>query len=347
MSTFTTATIRPQKKTGVAIRCYVNPNAENMGLEQYGLSMFEGVSQIEPLGFIEKNGVRRYLTGLNEDAPEVLQLPDAEREALRKDIRDTAAKVHKMLVGGDPIDSSTKNKNFWKECALLAPSNDKFWGPDKPYPEGFTLELDSSGRYLDMNNPTDILLERAIKAGGYRCLIAPSLEDAQRMSSPPKFYLDKLETTAVTNTELRKVVNKAKSKLDELRDSNIEKLVIIARNFDPDCTQYKKSTPADIVYLNMDRGIDGELWEKNKRKAAQKFLDLCVMPADELHIRAIINIASKYRFIDAKSDGFIYYMEHGTVLGRNIEEALQFLRNPVHEDILNRLQIKVDAEMNN
>lgn len=344
---FTTATPRPTQRTGVAIRCYVNPSAENMGLEQYGLSMFEGVSQIEPLGFIEKNGVRRYLTGLNEDAPEILKMPEAEREAVRKDIRETAAKVHKMLVGGDPIDPSPKNKNFWKECALLAPNNDAFWGPDKPYPEGFTLELDSTGKFLDMENPTDILLERAIKAGGYKCLIAASLEDAQKAQSAPKFYLDKLETTAVTNTELRKITNTAKAHLVTLAESDPEKLLIIARNFDPDCTQYKKSTPNNIVYLNMDRGIDGELWEKNKRKAAQTFLDLCKMPAEELHIRSMIKVASVYRFIDAKADGFIYYMEHGTVLGRNVEEVLQFLKNPVHSDILNKLQMKVDAEMNN
>ncbi len=346
MSQLTTASFRTSQKTGVAIRCYVNPNADNMGLETYGLSMFEGVSQIEPLGFIEKNGVRRYLTGLNEDAPEVIALPEQEREAVRKDIRETAAKVHKMLIGGDPIDSSSKNKSFWKECALLAPNNDKFWGMDRPYPEGFTLELDSSGRYLDMNNPTDVLLERAIRAGGYKCLIAPSLEDAQAQPSSPKFYLDKLETTAGTNTELRKITNKAKAKLDELRDSNVDKLLIIARNFDPDCTQYKKSIPADIVYFNMDRGIDGELWEKNKRKAAQTFLDLCKMPAEELNIRAIINVASKFHFIDAKGDGFIHFLELGTVMGRNIDEVIQFLKNPVHSDILDKIQIKVDVEMN-
>src|SRR6185369_10696618 len=109
MSQITTASFRPSQKTGVAIRCYVNPGAENMGLEAYGLSMFEGVSQIEPLGFIEKNGVRRYLTGLNEDAPEIISLPEKEREAARVDIRETAAKVHKMLIGGDPIDPSSKN----------------------------------------------------------------------------------------------------------------------------------------------------------------------------------------------------------------------------------------------
>ena len=162
----TTAVFRTTGKSGLAIRCYVNPGIDNMGLEQYGLSLFEGASQIEPLGFIEKNGIKRFLTGLNENAPEVLAIPAGqERDAVIKDIRETASKVHKMLTGEDPIDPSAKNKDFWKECKMLAPTNEEFWGKDIPYQEGFTIELDASGKYLDMNNPMDILLERAIKAG--------------------------------------------------------------------------------------------------------------------------------------------------------------------------------------
>jgi hypothetical protein len=333
-------------KTGVVIRCYVNPNVENMGLEQYGISIFDGAIQVEPLGFIEKNGVRRYLTGLNEDAPEVLALQETERQAVRKDIRETAAKVYKMLTGGDEIDPSFKNKEFWKQCSLLAPTNDAFWGKDIAYPEGFTLALDSSGKFLDLENPMDILVERAIRAGGYRCLVSPSLEEALSLPIPPKFYLDRLEKTAMTNTEVRKLTNKAKAELDNLRDINVDKLLLVARCFDPDCTQYKASTPADIVYYNLDRGIDGELWEKNKRQAAQVFLDLTRLNLEDLTIRSIINIAKVYRFIDQKNDGYVYFMQDGNVLGRNLEEAFVFLKNPIHQDILNRLQEKVDFEMN-
>jgi len=343
----TTATPRSIGRTGLAIRCYVNPGIENMGLEQYGLSLFDGVSQIEPLGFIEKNGIKRYLTGLNENAPEVLAIPAGpERDAVIKDIRETASKVHKMITGGDPIDPSLKNKEFWKECKLLAPTNEEFWGKDIPYPEGFTIELDSSGKYLDLSNHMDILLERAIRAGGYKCLIAPSLEDAAKQPTPPKFYLDKLEATAVTNTELRKTVNKAKAELDRLRDTDVEKLRLIAISFDPDCTQYKTSTPADVIYFNLDRGIDGELWEKNKRQAALTFIGLCNLSLEDIKIKATLKIAKTFRFVDQKPDGFIYFLDEQAVMGRTMEDAFVFLKNPIHNEILDKLQKKVDREMN-
>lgn len=341
----TTAVFKQTGRTGLAIRCYVNPGIDNMGLEQYGLSLFEGASQIEPIGFIEKNGIKRYLTGLNENAPEILALQGADRDAMIKDIRETASKVHKMLTGGDPIDPSLKNKDFWKECKLLAPTNDDFWGKDIPYPEGFTIELDASGKYLDMNNPMDILLERAIQAGGYRCLIGKSLEDASEQPNPPKFYLDRLETSAATNTEVMKLTNLAKAKLVELSDVDIERLRLIAICFDPNPTQYKISTPSNVIYLNMNNGIEGLLWEKNKRQAASTFLEYTRLSLEEISIKALIKVAKAYRFIDQKPDGFVYLMEQQMVLGRTLEDAYVFLKNPINSDFLDKLQRKVDLEM--
>ena len=333
-------------KTALAIRCYVNPGIDNMGLEQYGKSLFDGVSQIEPLGFIEKNGVKRFLTGLNENAPEVTNLPQAEREAMVKDIRETASKVHKMLTGGDLIDPSLKNKDFWKECKMLSPTNEEFWGKDIPYPEGFTIELDSSGKYLDLNNPMDILLERAIQAGGYKCLIGKSLEDAASQPNPPKFYLDRLEITASTNTEVMKLTDRAIVKLVEYADTDVERLRLIAINFDPNPTQYKTSTPANVIYKNMNDGINGLLWEKNKRQAASTFLELSRLSLEDITIKAVLTLSKAFRFIDQKADGFLYFIEQQLVLGRTIEDAFVYFKNPIHADVLDKLQKKVDAEMN-
>jgi len=354
--------LKEKVRSNVAIKCFVNPNISNSGLENYGISIFDEAVQKDTLfikevtpGTLTTPATFKAVNGLDETAPEILKLSEKEREAARKDIRETVAHVHYLLFGGDEIDPSFKNKSFWEQCKELAPTNIAFWGNDKEYPQGFTLQLSKSGMFLDMNNPMDILIERAIRAGGYRALVASSLEDAYNWPymNPPKFYLDKLENTAAINTEYRKIVNKAKSKLDALRDENLEKLFIVARNFDPDPTQYKRSTPADIVYLNMDRGIDGELWEKNKRMAAQRFLDLCNMPMEDLSINAIIKCATKYRFLDYKMEdkatrtGTIYFMEDSIPVGRTNEEVASYLKNPLNADILKRLQKKVDQEMNN
>jgi hypothetical protein len=50
-----------------------------MGLETYGLSLYDGVTHHEQLACLENNGVVRYLTGLNEFAPEIRLLPDDKR----------------------------------------------------------------------------------------------------------------------------------------------------------------------------------------------------------------------------------------------------------------------------
>ncbi|MFY7884821.1 MAG: hypothetical protein ACOVOV_08260, partial [Dolichospermum sp.] len=60
----------PQNKKGtLSIKSYFDSNVSNMGLESYGLSLFDGVFHEEQLACLEINGIKRYLTGLNEFAP--------------------------------------------------------------------------------------------------------------------------------------------------------------------------------------------------------------------------------------------------------------------------------------
>ena len=68
------------KDQAIAIRTYFDGDIENMGLENYGMSLFEGVMYEEELSCLEVNGIKRYITGLNEFAPEIKKLsPDKER----------------------------------------------------------------------------------------------------------------------------------------------------------------------------------------------------------------------------------------------------------------------------
>ena len=82
------------KNQNISIRPYVT-NAENMGLENYSMSLYDNVFHEEQLTCLDVNGVRRYLTGLNEFAPEVKQLPKAEKEAKVKQIRTAVAELEK------------------------------------------------------------------------------------------------------------------------------------------------------------------------------------------------------------------------------------------------------------
>ena len=74
------------KQSKIQIRPYFDARSENMGLENYGLSLFDGVTHQEQLACLEINGINRYLTGLNEFAPEIKKLSPEKREAKVKQI---------------------------------------------------------------------------------------------------------------------------------------------------------------------------------------------------------------------------------------------------------------------
>ena len=97
-----------------------------MGLEKYGLSLFEGVTHYEQLACLENNGIKRYVTGLNEFAPDVRNSPNVElREAKVREIRTAVAELEKILAA-NMID--IEDKDFWNKVQLLRPDNDEFWG---------------------------------------------------------------------------------------------------------------------------------------------------------------------------------------------------------------------------
>ena len=100
------------KRGPIRIKPYFDANRPNMGLEQYGLVLFDGVAQEEQLACLEKNGIKHYLTGLNEFAPEIKLLPPDLREARIKDIRKTVAQLERELAANvlDPED-----KDFWSK----------------------------------------------------------------------------------------------------------------------------------------------------------------------------------------------------------------------------------------
>ena len=72
------------RKTAIAIRPFFDSRTSNMGLEEYGMTLFDGVTHNEQLSCLEINGVIRYITGLNEFSPEIKHLQGEEREAIEE-----------------------------------------------------------------------------------------------------------------------------------------------------------------------------------------------------------------------------------------------------------------------
>jgi hypothetical protein len=314
------------KDSKVLIKPYFDARSENMGLEQYGLSLFDGVKHQEQLACLEINGINRYLTGLNEFAPEIKKLNPELREAKVKQIRATVADLEAELASNilDPED-----KDFWNKVKLLKPDNNEFWNK-------IDISVGNEPLYLNMTNPYDRIKLCAIEAGGFS-LIAKSFEDARARPKKPKFYLDKAEEAVSTRTEYKKLRNKALSELQKLFDKNSTKLFYLAKVVDSNSTQYKKSTPLDILYENMDEYIHADGSENNMERAVKSFLDASNLSMEELKLRTIVKDSSFFKYIVIKSDGHIYHAKKNALLGRNVSDVVEYLKNPLNEDILDDL----------
>jgi len=67
---------------------------------------------------------------------------------------------------------------------------------------------------------------------------------------------------------------------------------------------------------------------------------------ETLKIRAIAKDSNYYKFIATKADGFIYHMSSTTMMGRNISDVIEYLKNPLNEEILIDLTKKVEKYWN-
>ena len=321
----------------VSIRPYFNPNKENMGLEKYGMALHEGIYHTEQLACLEANGIKRYLTGLNEFAPEIKRISDPDlKEAKIREIRSVVAQLERDLAANviDPADEM-----FWAKVQVLRPDNSEFW--DK-----IELKVGNEIMYLDpFNNPYDLIKMYAIDAGGFS-LVSRSLEEAQKMAIEPKFYLDRHEETVSTKNVLRKLRNKAASELQSMYDKDSNKLLYVTKVIDPGSAAYRKSTSNDTLYEVMDNYIQGTSFERDKKRAAETFLDVAKQSVGDLKLRAMVKDATYFKVISPKADGYIYHTQTSTMLGRNVADVVEYLKNPLNEQILISVQEVIEQEWN-
>lgn len=322
------------RKGTIAIRPYVDPLVPNMGLEKYGMVLHEGGSYGEYLTCLEINGVKRYLTGLNEFAPEVQKIDDKKkREAVIKEIRNKVIFLEKALATNViEVDDS----NFWDKVQVVRPDNSIFW--DK-----VQILMGNDPVFLDPTNPHDLIKLCGIEAGGFST-IAKSLEENRNMNTPRKFYLDKYEETASTRTEIKKIRNNAIRMLQELFDSNQSKLFYVAKVVDGNSAQYKRGTPNDVIYDNMDNFIHGKGVESSLKRAPQSFIDACNMSMEDLKLKAVVRDASFYNYIVVRGDGMLYHHITSSMLGRNTQEAVEYLKSPANDKIIAHLLKQVEEQ---
>jgi hypothetical protein len=320
----------------IQIKPYIDPNSENMGLEDYRMVVFPGVTHEEQLAAIERNGVVRYITGLDEFATEVQNIPDtSQKEAIIKNIRIVVADLEQRLATNV---LNIDDTDFWNKVTLLRPENIKFW-------EKITMKVGNEPVHLSpLKDPYDLIKLMAIEAGGFD-LIAKSYEDAQAKAKPPKFYLDKETQTVSTKTIYKKLRNRAIRHLDELYSKNPKKLLYVTKVVDANSSTYKTHTPIDILYEACDEYIAGNSGEKPKI-SAQRFIDTCSLDMETVKLKALVKDASFFRMISLKPDGMLYHTKSSALLGRNVADVVEFLKNPLNEDLLVKLLGEVESLWN-
>lgn len=320
----------------VRIKPYFDPNVENMGLENYGMALHEGVYHTEQLACLEKNGIKKWVTGLNEFDASVKFIADPEeKEAKIKQIRTTVAELERLLAANDlKID----DEDFWNKVKLLHPSNDEFWSK-------IELKAGNDTVFLDPKDPYDLIKLHAIEAGGFS-IIAPSYQSAKDSAKPPKFYLDVKEETIATKNESRKIRNKALAELQSMFDKNSSKLFYTAKIIASGSAHYTHSTPNEELYEVMDDYINGLGAERSKKVAAQKFLDTSRKTVKQLKLAAIVKDAAFYKIIVNKADGHIYHAASNSMMGRNVSDVIEFLGNALNEQILVDIQADIEAKWN-
>jgi hypothetical protein len=164
------------KSNKISIKPYFDNSMSNMGLEHYGQSLFDGVKHYEQLACLEQNGVVRYVTGLNEFAPEIRLLPAEEKAAKTREIRIAVAELEKELAA-NVLD--VESPTFWNEVKLLKPDNKDFWNK-------ITMSCGNDPVFLDPANPYDRIKLYAVEAGGFS-LISRSYDDARSKAVPQNF----------------------------------------------------------------------------------------------------------------------------------------------------------------
>jgi len=326
--------LNQQKDQTIAIRPYFNPEVENMGLENYRLNLYDGVYHEEQLTCLEVNGVKRYVTGLNEFAPEVKVLPPEMRKQKVKEIRRVVTQLEAELAQNilDP-----EAADFWNNVKLLKPDNDELWSK-------LSIRAGNEPIYLDPKvDPYDLIKLYAIEAGGFS-IVARNLDEAKK-NDKIKFYLDKARETASTRTNISKLRNRALASLQVMYDTDTTKLFYVTKLIDNISTQYKKSTPNDIMYSVLDDYIYGTGGERSARKSAERFLEVSRHGLATLKVLVVMKDATEMKFLKTQR-GEVTDVATGFKLGKTQEAVYSSLVDPLNEGILKDLIEKVEEYWN-
>ncbi len=321
---------RQYKSTDIVIKPYVDKTVPNMGLEKYGQVLFEGAWHDQPLRCTELNGVPRYVTGLDEHTPEIKRLPEAEKKAKIKVIRETVARVEEEIYG-NKLDIS--DEDFWSKT-VFAPTRREYWSTVR-------FVLGNDGKTLDPHNPHELLIIIAAQAGGFDD-VAGSYEEAKNSSIHPKFYLERMRDARIEESKVKEYRDQAVFELYKVRMEEPQRMFYLAKNLLPIANSYKKTDSPLVWYGDLSDFITGEGIEKDKKKAPAKFLNALQKGEEYLQLKAYVLEAAFLKRLITKGDNKIYNRDTGSLLGANLEDVVEYLRQPTNQGEVENIMEQID-----
>lgn len=319
------------------IRPYVKKDVFNLGLEEQGQVVFPGTFHVEYLTEIEiANGAYIYKTGLDENAPEVLQITDLEkREEKRLEIRKEVMRLERMLFNNYDINENdlTDSDKFWKKVKQLHPSNSGFWRDIK------IERLSNEETFLDVkNNPHDALIFHCIMGNGFQS-IARSYSEAEMAPNIKKFYIEYEDEKLVVDSAAKRYINRARALLTELDDSKdtfkmycmIRALTTKYMNITPDTKQEK-------LYYILDLYLSGEVERSSLYDLAHSFIAAYKRDIKELSVYAIVNtLISTNKIIYDTMNNSYFSIDLDMKLGNSKEDVIKFLLSSENRPHLKKL----------
>jgi hypothetical protein len=311
-----------QKK--VSIRQYCDPEIPNMGMEKYNMSIFSGENGVgghkEWLGYRKVGNKKVYFTGLNVEADSIKNIED-------DDVREQKISEIKSVLKG-------LEDSFGK--GTLDATNEDFWR------EHF-IEIRRPVIELDLTNENDLLLYYGILGGGYS-EVASSFEAAKKTNRPfpYKFYLHQDNEVADSKVEITKLRNKAGAALEELDSSDPEKMFKVAKMLLPIEKGLNRRTPKSQIYEDLNDFIHGAYSKNEIKISPKKFLAMLDRDRADLNLQAIVKEALYQNFIVKNPDQVFWNPQTQVTYGRNENEIIGFLSNPIHADELLQINNRVD-----
>lgn len=305
-----------------SVRQYCDPEIPNMGMEKYNMSIFSGENGIgghkEWLGYKQVGNKRIYLTGLDTSAETIKNIEDPDIRAQKiKEIEHTIEYLEEIF-GKGVLDST--NESFWKE---------------------HFIEIRRPVLELDLTDYKDLFIYYAIFGGGYS-EIAPSFEFAKQANRVYKYYLHLDEEVADSRVEIKKLRNKATRILEDLDNEDSEKMFKVAKLLLPIEKGFTRKTPKSQIYSDLNEYIDGSYTTNDTKGAPKRFAEIANIDRSDLNLRAIVKESLYQNFIVKNVDQVFWNPQTQVTYGRNENEIIAFLSNPIHTDELSQISSRVD-----